>query len=56
MGFVLLITVLDKHRSAGVGGVSQRLEKEGLKRGLYSLDTAGHPEGYLRMTRTNDTS
>ena len=37
MGFVLLITVLDKHRSAGVGGVSQRLEKEGLKRGLYSL-------------------
>jgi len=32
MGFVLLITVLDKHRSAGVGGVSERLEKEGLKR------------------------
>ena len=37
MGLVLLITVLDKYRSKGVSGVSQRLEKEGLKTGLEGL-------------------
>eukprot|EP00966_Prymnesium_polylepis_P254918 5890201-Prymnesium_polylepis.1 len=28
VGFVLLLTVLDKYRSEGVSGISQRLEKE----------------------------
>ena len=36
-GYVLLLTVLDKVRTEGVAGISQRLEKEGLKRGLLSL-------------------
>ena len=37
LGFVLLLEVLDKDRTEGVAGISQRLEKEGLKRGLYRL-------------------
>jgi hypothetical protein len=36
-GFVLLVEILDKFRTEGVSGISQRLEKEGLKRGLARL-------------------
>ena len=35
--FVLLIEIMDKYKTANVSGISQRLEKEGLKLGLVRL-------------------